>query len=156
MYLPATPARPPACLPAACLTHSLAHCLQIAVSQATGAVFNIVGGPDLSLGDVQMAASVINDAMAPDSMTIFGALVDDRLKPGSDVTVTMVATGFITDDGSEGCQAPVSASATAPSSEAFLTVQPPEEKEENWKEVAPARNDDLPEFLTRLKRKTRR
>ena len=29
-------------------------------------------------------------------------------------------------------------------------------KEENWKEVAPARNDDLPEFLTRLKRKTRK
>jgi len=64
------------------------------VKQAKGAVFNVVGGPDLSIGDVSAAADVINAAMAPDAMIIFGALVDPRLAPGSDVTVTMVATGF--------------------------------------------------------------
>lgn len=64
------------------------------MKQAKGAVFNVVGGPDLSIGDVSAAADVINAAMAPDAMIIFGALVDPRLAPGSDVTVTMVATGF--------------------------------------------------------------
>jgi len=68
--------------------------LDLAVKQAKGAVFNVVGGPDLSIGDVSAAADVINAAMAPDAMIIFGALVDPRLAPGSDVTVTMVATGF--------------------------------------------------------------
>lgn len=35
--------------------------------------------------------------MAPDAMIIFGAMVDDRLAAGAEVTVTMVATGFDTD-----------------------------------------------------------
>jgi cell division protein FtsZ len=105
--------------------------LDIGISQAKGAVFNIVGGPDLSLGDVQMAAAVINEAMSPDSMTIFGALVDDRLAPGSDVTVTMVATGFITDDGSDATLATLkasgslSAAAAAASANAGINNPPP-------------------------------
>ena len=48
--------------------------LDLAVKQAKGAVFNVVGGPDLSIGDVSAAADVINAAMAPDAMIIFGIL----------------------------------------------------------------------------------
>lgn len=142
--------------------------LDIAVSQAKGAVFNIVGGPDLSLGDVGAAADVINDAMAPDSMIIFGALVDDRLQPGSDVTVTMVATGFVTDDGSDGFSnppySPIGVSTSSSSSggapvspgaafgEANAAVSQSTERDSGGSTDS---GDDLPEFLTRLKRKRR-
>lgn len=47
--------------------------------QKKGAVFNVVGGPDLTIGDVSAAASIINDAMSPNSMIIFGSTVDETL-----------------------------------------------------------------------------
>lgn len=133
--------------------------LDMAVTQAKGAVFNVVGGPDLSIGDINIAADVINRAMSDDAMIIFGASVDPKLPPGAELTVTMVATGFDMNDGSDAyaVAAPppdvrtiAEATAEAAAAEAGGgAVQAPVP-------TAPARREGaVPEFLTRLKRKKR-
>jgi len=63
------------------------------IDQATGVVFNIVGGPELSLKQVDRAAKVIYESVDADANVIFGALVDDEITDDS-VTMTVLATGF--------------------------------------------------------------
>ena len=65
---------------------------------ASGVVLNVVGGPDMSLEEVQRAAQVVYDACDPDANIIFGALIDESLGPSSEVKVTVLATGFAAKD----------------------------------------------------------
>lgn len=67
--------------------------LDAPVEQATGVVFNIIGGADLSLQEVDRAARVIYDNVHEDANVIFGALVDDEINDGT-VSITVLATGF--------------------------------------------------------------
>ncbi|KAG5185371.1 Tubulin/FtsZ, GTPase domain-containing protein [Tribonema minus] len=66
--------------------------LDYPISGASGIIFNIVGGPDMTLSEVSAAAQVVQDNVHPDANIIIGALVDDRA--GKEVSVTVVATGF--------------------------------------------------------------
>jgi len=59
---------------------------------AKAVVFNICGPPDLTLAEVNSAAGVIYENVAPDANIIFGASVDENM--GQDVSVTVLATGF--------------------------------------------------------------
>merc|ERR1719203_2534602 len=63
------------------------------IDQATGVVFNIVGGPSLSLKQVDRAARVIYEAVDEDANVIFGGLIDESITDDS-VTMTVLATGF--------------------------------------------------------------
>lgn len=63
------------------------------IDQATGVVFNIVGGPGLSLKQVDRAAKVIYKSVDAEANVIFGALIDDTITDDS-VTMTVLATGF--------------------------------------------------------------
>ena len=53
---------------------------------------NVTGGPDMTLFEVNEAASVIHDAVADDAEVIFGAVVDDRIQ--GEIQITIIATGF--------------------------------------------------------------
>lgn len=63
------------------------------IDQATGVVFNIVGGPTLSLKQVDRAARVIYKAVHEDANVIFGGLIDENIVDDT-VTMTVLATGF--------------------------------------------------------------
>ena len=63
------------------------------IEKATGIVFNIVGGRDMTLVEVNKAAQVIYDAVDDEANIIFGALVDDNVDDDS-ITITVLATGF--------------------------------------------------------------
>merc|ERR1719401_3028605 len=63
------------------------------IDQATGVVFNIVGGSSLSLKQVDRAARVIYNAVHEDANVIFGGLIDDFITDDS-VTMTVLATVF--------------------------------------------------------------
>lgn len=63
------------------------------IDQATGVVFNIIGGPDLSLKQVDRAAKVIYKSVDQEANVIFGALIDDTITDDT-VTMTVLATGF--------------------------------------------------------------
>jgi cell division protein FtsZ len=66
--------------------------LDVSVSGAKGALFNIAGGPGLSLFEVNEAAEIIRQAVDPDANVIFGVVLDPNM--GNDVRLTLIATGF--------------------------------------------------------------
>ncbi len=66
--------------------------LDVTVDGARGVLFNITGGPDMTLWEVNEAAQVIHKAADPDANIIFGAVIDPDLK--DEVRVTMLAAGF--------------------------------------------------------------
>ena len=67
--------------------------LELSINGATGILFNITGGPDLSMLEVDEAAQIIYDAVDPNANIIFGTSIDDTLEEGS-VKFTVLATGF--------------------------------------------------------------
>lgn len=70
--------------------------LDFPISKAKGIIFNIVGGPDMTLQEINSAAEVIYANVDVDANIIFGALVDDKVTSG-EVSITVLATGFATD-----------------------------------------------------------
>lgn len=66
--------------------------LEASIDGASGAVFNITGGGDLTLHEVNAAAEIIYEAVDPNANIIFGAVIDERLQ--GEVRITVIATGF--------------------------------------------------------------
>ena len=67
--------------------------LEVSINGAKGVLFNIAGGPDLTMAEVNEAAQIITESIDRDAKVIFGAVIDDKLKKG-EVKITVVATGF--------------------------------------------------------------
>ncbi|XP_024532295.1 cell division protein FtsZ homolog 2-1, chloroplastic [Selaginella moellendorffii] len=66
--------------------------LDVGIERATGIVWNITGGTDMTLFEVNAAAEVIYDLVDPNANLIFGAVVDDSFN--GHVSITLIATGF--------------------------------------------------------------
>lgn len=66
--------------------------LDITIDGARGILFNVTGGPDLTLFEVNQAAAIIKETAHPDVNLIFGAVIDQNL--ADQVRVTVIATGF--------------------------------------------------------------
>lgn len=66
--------------------------LDFPIQKAKGIVFNIVGGEDLTLTEINSAAEVIYENVDQDANIIFGALVDKKMN--SEISITVLATGF--------------------------------------------------------------
>lgn len=66
--------------------------LEVSIEGAKGVLFNIVGGADLSMTEVNEAAQIIAQAADPDANIIFGATIkEDQL---DQVKISVIATGF--------------------------------------------------------------
>lgn len=82
--------------------------LEASIDGARGVLINVIGGPGLTLFDVNEAASIIHNAADPEANIIFGAMIDDTM--GDDVRVIVIATGFEGDTSSYSAgRRPVSA-----------------------------------------------
>ncbi|OGK18045.1 cell division protein FtsZ [Candidatus Roizmanbacteria bacterium RIFCSPLOWO2_12_FULL_40_12] len=66
--------------------------LDVSIEGSKGVLFNIVGGPDLSMSEVDEAASIIAKTVDPDADIIFGAVIDDKMV--DQIRVTLIATKF--------------------------------------------------------------
>jgi len=66
--------------------------LDISIDGAQGILFNVTGGPDLSLYEVNEAAEIIRRTADPNANIIFGAVVDPNIQDG--IHITVIATGF--------------------------------------------------------------
>lgn len=66
--------------------------LEMSIDGAVGVLYNIIGGPDLSLTEITEAAEIIRAAADDDAEIIFGATTDESM--GRDVQITLIATGF--------------------------------------------------------------
>lgn len=134
--------------------------LEVSIEGAKGVLFNIVGGPDLSMSEVNEAAQIIAQAADPDANIIFGATVkEDQL---DQIKISVIATGF--DEtrrrlreyigsgiGSSSMQAqPVAFSDTnSPpgDSQVTQTVSEPEEEEQERKVEEDEEDLEIPAFL---------
>ncbi|MDP3731221.1 MAG: cell division protein FtsZ [bacterium] len=67
--------------------------LEVAIDGARGVLFNVAGGSDLSMAEINEAAKVITENIDPNAKVIFGAVQDDKLKKG-EIKITVIATGF--------------------------------------------------------------
>lgn len=66
--------------------------LEMSIDGARGVLFNIVGGPDMTMSEVDDAAKLISEAVDPDANIIFGATVDENRV--DEIQITVIATGF--------------------------------------------------------------
>ena len=66
--------------------------LELSIDGAKGILFNITGGPDMSMYEIDEAARIITEAADPDANIIFGAVIDEAMQ--GEVKITVIATGF--------------------------------------------------------------
>mmetsp|Transcript_10477 Transcript_10477/g.21179 ORF Transcript_10477/g.21179 Transcript_10477/m.21179 type:complete len:418 (+) Transcript_10477:100-1353(+) len=117
------------------------------IDRATGIVFNIIGGSDLTLQEINSAAEVIYDSVDPNANIIFGALVDNTIDDDS-VSITVLATGFKLDEASDA--ADVATGAFGLGGAARSAPAPPAPQPQGQREQG---GEDIPDFLKGLKRR---
>jgi cell division protein FtsZ len=66
--------------------------LDVTIDGAKGILFNVTGGENLSLYEVNQAAAIIRETAHPDANIIFGAVIDESM--GDEIRITVIATGF--------------------------------------------------------------
>ncbi len=66
--------------------------LDITIDGARGILFNVTGGPNMTLFEVDQAAAIIKETAHPEVNMIFGAVVDPNM--GEEMRITVIATGF--------------------------------------------------------------
>jgi len=66
--------------------------LESSIEGAKGVVFNITGGRDLTLHEVNIAAEAIYEVVDPNANIIFGAVIDEKMQ--GEIRITVIATGF--------------------------------------------------------------
>ena len=66
--------------------------LEVSIDGARGILFNVIGGNDLAMHEINAAAEAITAAADPEASIIFGATIDPKLE--GEVIITVVATGF--------------------------------------------------------------
>ena len=69
--------------------------IEVKIEGAKGVLFNVAGGYDMAMTEIQEAAEVITAAVSPDANIIFGASIRPELQ--DEIVITVVATGFDSD-----------------------------------------------------------
>ncbi len=124
--------------------------LETSIDGASGAVFNVTGGSDLTLHEVNAAAEIIYEGVDPNANIIFGAVIDERMQ--GEVRITVIATGF---NSRAAAEPEMDASRVTPFKRSPLSappVQPPPSQSSGG--AAPGGGGlgsglDIPEFLQR-------
>ena len=62
------------------------------IDGARGILFNVTGGPDMTLYEINQAAAIIRETAHPDVNLIFGAVIDEKMT--NKIRITVIATGF--------------------------------------------------------------
>ncbi len=116
--------------------------LDITIDGARGILFNITGGPSMTLFEVNEAASIIRETAHPDVNLIFGAVIDDNM--GEDVSITVIATGFDNDGEPE-----IAHAAATPRTTGTPVQHRAEPSDLFSTQVADRDNIEIPAFLRR-------
>jgi cell division protein FtsZ len=117
--------------------------LETTIDGASGVIFTVTGGPDLTLHEVQEAANVVYASVSEDANIIFGAIIDERVH--GEVLITVIATGF--DMVAQDTPKPRNTQSANPKQQAKETTS--ETKSANTGEFKKLASDilDIPEFL---------
>ena len=66
--------------------------IEVSIDGAKGVLFNVTGGYDMSMSEIQEAAEIITGAVSPDANIIFGATLRPDME--DEIIITVIATGF--------------------------------------------------------------
>ncbi len=66
--------------------------IEVSIDGAKGVLFNVTGGYDMSMSEIQEAAEIITSAVSPDANIIFGATLKEDIE--DELIITVIATGF--------------------------------------------------------------
>jgi cell division protein FtsZ len=66
--------------------------IEVSIDGARGVLFNVTGGYDMSMSEIQEAAEIITSAVSPDANIIFGATLKADIE--DELIITVIATGF--------------------------------------------------------------
>lgn len=125
--------------------------LDFSINRAKGVVFNVVGGSDMTLQEINSAAEIIYDAVDPNANIIFGSIVDDNMN--DEVAITVIATGFPQGsdfDGDIDDELPVSSTvASTQNKNKTGTVSPLSSSSSNTDDDI----SDVPDFLSKFRKR---
>ncbi len=102
--------------------------LEISMDGARAVLFNVTGGPDLTMNEVDEASKIIASAADPDANIIFGATMDDAMH--DQMKITVIATGF---------------DQTRQTLKEFMVPQSVQETPINSVEVEPSNKEEVPQ-----------
>jgi cell division protein FtsZ len=132
--------------------------LDAPINKATGIVFNISGGPDMTLVEINRAAELIYASVDENANIIFGALIDENM--GDSMSITVLATGFSFADTKgqtsttvlDSKDQPSSAKSTKSTMAAITKKQPQQQPQINIDPEESEKDDGIPDFLKGLKK----
>lgn len=125
--------------------------LDFPIERAKGIVFNITGGHDMTLHEINAAAEVIYEAVDLNANIIFGALVDDSME--NELSITVIATGF--PQPSDSPSSTVAQNPSAVDVTSFFqgaTINP---RSSSLASQATKPKRDIPEFLRRFQQENK-
>jgi cell division protein FtsZ len=111
--------------------------LEGSIEGAKGVVFNIRGGSDVTLHEINAAADVIYDVVDSSANIIFGAVIDERLQ--GELQITVIATGFNSVSSPTSGNVTSLPKRTSTTPKPIVEPQPPEDKGKGGL--------DIPDFL---------
>ena len=122
--------------------------LDITIDGARGILFNVTGGPSMTLFEVNQAAAIIKETAHPEVNLIFGAVVDPNM--ADEIRVTVIATGFErTGVPRRTIERPTAERRTLQRPAQSASSAPAAAPVEQPATTTPARNSDLSEFQAR-------
>lgn len=116
--------------------------LDVTIDGARGILFNITGGSDMTLFEINEAAAIIKESAHPDVNMIFGAQVDESM--GDEVRITVIATGFDQTRTTRGMMTRPSPQRPARSADASAAASAGGEDEEQRSPFSPPPSPDSP------------
>ena len=139
--------------------------MEVSINVAKGVLFNVTGGYDMSMAEIQEAAEIITGAVSSDANIIFGATLKPELE--DELIITVIATGFDSDsffDDDEPSDAEDDEESAETVDEAVdsvdMAIDPEaaahfaQENETNiWDQSMDDDEDDTPAFLRRRRKK---
>ncbi|GAQ85535.1 plastid division protein FtsZ [Klebsormidium nitens] len=114
----------------AALAATSAPLIERSIERATGIVYNITGGTDLTLQEVNEVSKVVTSLADPEANVIFGAVIDPKYE--GELHVTIIATGF-TQGFEKSLFSPKTAAAAPPPAPTKKELQMP-----SWKNLVPS------------------
>ncbi len=139
--------------------------IEVSINGAKGVLFNVTGGYDMSMAEIQEAAEIITGAVSSDANIIFGATLKPELE--DELIITVIATGFdsdsfFDDDGPSDAEDDEEAAETVDEAvdSVDMAIDPEaaahfaQENETNiWDQSMDDDEDDTPAFLRRRRKK---
>jgi len=120
--------------------------LELSVDGAKGVLFNVTGGSDLGMYEIDEAARVITERVSPEAKIIFGAVIDPEIE--GEIKITVIATGFEGKRQEEEKKSPEEDIFAPEPNEEPLEIKKEEEREEEKDKKQNEEDElDIPAFI---------